>query len=79
MNDEKIARINELARKKKAEGLTAAEADEQAELRREYIAEFRRSLRGQLESIDLKNPDGSVTSVKARHDEKYGTCEYQKD
>lgn len=34
---EKIARINELARKKKAEGLSPEETREQAALRREYI------------------------------------------
>ena len=36
MTQEKINRINELARKAKAEGLTEAEKDEQTELRNEY-------------------------------------------
>ena len=35
MNDEKIARINELARKSKAEGLTEQERKEQHLLRQE--------------------------------------------
>lgn len=48
---EKLDRINELARKKKTEGLTEAEAAEQAELRKEYITAFRATVRGQLENI----------------------------
>ena len=35
--DEKIARINALAHKAKAEGLTDEEKEEQAQLRRDYI------------------------------------------
>ena len=41
MTDEKIARINELYHKSKAEGLTEAERKEQALLRQEYVASFR--------------------------------------
>lgn len=48
---EKLDRINELARKKKAEGLTPEEAEEQAILRKEYITAFRATVRGQLEQI----------------------------
>lgn len=48
---EKLDRINELARKKKAEGLTPAEAKEQEALRKEYIVAFRATVRGQLEQI----------------------------
>lgn len=44
INDETIARINELAKKKKTVGLTDAEAHEQKVLREEYIASFRLSL-----------------------------------
>ena len=43
MTDEKIARINELAKKAKAEGLSEAEKAEQKALREEYIAGFRKS------------------------------------
>lgn len=68
MNEEKIGRINELARKSKAEGLTSAEAKEQAELRREYIEAIRANLRGQLNNIDVQEKDGSVTNLG----EKYG-------
>ena len=48
MNKAKLQRINELARKSKAEGLTKAERAEQALLRQEYIEAIRRNLRGQL-------------------------------
>ena len=40
MTEEKIARINELAKKKKTQGLTDEENIEQAALRREYADEF---------------------------------------
>lgn len=68
MNDEKIARINELYHKSKAEGLTNAEKKEQADLRREYIEAIRRNLRGQMDNIDVKEADGSVINLG----EKYG-------
>ena len=65
-----LDRINELYHKSKAEGLTEAEAAEQKELRAEYVKAFRENLRGQLESIKIQNPDGSIIDVKKRHDEK---------
>jgi len=68
MNEEKIARINELARKSKAEGLTEAERQEQALLRQEFIANFRRNLKAQLDNIDLVDEDGTVENLG----EKYG-------
>ena len=69
MNEEKIARINELARKSKAEGLTEAEKNEQAILRQEFIASFRRNIKAQLDNIDVVNPDGSIENLG----EKYGS------
>jgi len=68
MNEEKIARINDLARKSKAEGLTEAERQEQALLRQEFIANFRRNLKAQLDNIDLVDEDGTVENLG----EKYG-------
>ena len=59
MTDEKIARINALAKKAKAEGLTDAEKEEQKALRAEYIASFRNSLKAQLDNTVVINPDGS--------------------
>lgn len=68
MDELQIQRINELARKSKAEGLTTAEKEEQAELRRQYIETIRMNLRGQLDNIDVKEKDGSITNLG----EKYG-------
>ena len=49
-----IQRINELARKAKAEGLTPAEKEEQQKLRREYIAAVKMNLRTQLDKETLE-------------------------
>ncbi len=68
MDEKKIARINELYRKSKAEGLSEDELREQALLRREYIDSFKRNLRSQLDNIDIKEADGSITNLG----EKYG-------
>ena len=53
MEKAKIDRINELARKAKAEGLTEAEKEEQKLLRKEFIAEIRADVRASLESIEF--------------------------
>lgn len=58
-----IARINELYHKSKAEGLTEDEKKEQAELRQAYVANVRANLRGQLNNIDIKEADGSITNL----------------
>lgn len=73
-----INRINELYHKSKAEGLTPEEAKEQIELRKEYVAAFRNNLRGTLDTIKIKNPDGSIIDVKKRHDEKMKNSEDKK-
>ncbi len=55
MKQEKIDRINFLARKSRtAEGLTPEEKEEQAKLRQEYIEGFRSSLKAQLDNIEFK-------------------------
>lgn len=71
MTDEKIERINELYRKAKSEGLTEEEKVEQQVLRRQYIDDFKRNLRGQLDNISIKEADGSITNLG----EKYGIKE----
>ena len=60
MTQEKIARINELARKSKTEaGLTEAEKAEQQALRQEYLEEVRKSFRAQLDHTVIQEPDGT--------------------
>jgi uncharacterized protein YnzC (UPF0291/DUF896 family) len=66
MTQEKIDRINALARKSKAEGLTEEEKQEQYVLRREYIESFKRSLVSQLENTYIVEPDGTKRKVKAK-------------
>lgn len=64
MEQKKIDRINELARKSKtAEGLTEEEKAEQAVLRREYIDSVKASLVGHLENTTILRPDGSKEKV----------------
>jgi len=66
MTQEKIDRINALARKQKSEGLTEDEKQEQAILRREYIESFKLSLVSQLENTYIVEPDGTKRKVKAK-------------
>ena len=68
MDPQKIARINELYRRSKAEGLTDAEKKEQKLLRLEYIEAVRMNLRGQLHNIDIKEKDGSVVNLGEKYD-----------
>ena len=70
ISEKKIARINELYRRSKAEGLTKAEKAEQAELRREYIEAVRMNLRGQLNNINIQETDGSVTNLGKKYGHK---------
>ena len=69
MNESRIARINELYHKSQAEGLSAAEKEEQARLRTEYVAAIRANIRGQLDHIDMVNADGTIENLG----EKYGS------
>lgn len=72
MTDEKIQRINELYNKSKNEGLTEEEKTEQQTLRKQFIADFRRNLRGQLDNISIKEADGSITNLGEKHGIKEG-------
>ena len=61
--DKVIARINELARKAKAEGLTEEELAERDQLRRAYIDSVKASLVGHLENTYIVRPDGTKQKV----------------
>ena len=66
MATERTNRLNELARKQKAEGLTPAEQEEQARLRKEYLAAFRANVTAQLDNVVIVNPDGTSRSLKKK-------------
>lgn len=66
VTQDQIARINELARKKKAEGLTPEEAKEQQALREAYVKSVRQNFRSQLDSIRVVDEKGKVSSLKGR-------------
>lgn len=73
MTEEKIRRINELARKQKAEGLTEEEKTEQAALRREYIEAYKKSLISQLENTYIVDEKGNKTKLteKVKNNKKH--------
>lgn len=64
--DQVIARINELAKKAKAEGLTPEELAERDKLRRIYIDSVKASLTGQLDNTYIVRPDGTKEKLKAK-------------
>lgn len=65
--DDVIARINMLAKKAKAEGLTAEEIQERDRLRRIYIDAVKTSLTGQLENTYIVEPDGTKRKLGKKH------------
>ncbi len=72
MKKEEIDRINELYRKSKAEGLTEEEKNEQAILRKRFIADVKGNLTSQLNNIDMVSADGSVENLGEKYGEKKG-------
>ena len=68
MEQSKIDRINFLARKSKAEGLTDEEKAEQLQLRKEYIESYKRSLMAQLDSITVVEADGEKHKLRKKDD-----------
>jgi len=64
--DDVIARINELAKKAKTEGLTPEETTERDKLRRIYIDSVKANLMGQLDNTYLVRPDGSKTKLEKK-------------
>ena len=66
MEKEKIARINQLARFAKERELTPMELAERAELRRQYIDDWRAGAVAVLESVRIQEPDGSIHPLKKK-------------
>ncbi len=64
MDQKKIDRINELARKSKKEGLTEAEKAEQTKLRNEYRMSVTGNLAAQLSNTYIMTPDGKKHKLK---------------
>ena len=67
--NEVIARINELAKKAKTDGLTPEETIERDKLRRIYIDSVKASLTGQLDNTYIVRPDGSKEKLKTKSTE----------
>ena len=65
MNDV-IARINELAKKAKTEGLTPEEIAERDKLRRIYIDSVKANLIGQLDNTYIVDQKGNKTPLKKK-------------
>ncbi len=78
ITQEKIDRINALARKAKTpEGLTAEETAERAALRQEYVAAVRAILEAQLDNIVIQEPDGTRHRLPKKSREaggSFGRC-----
>lgn len=70
MTQEGIDRINELARKAKAEGLTEEEIKERDVLRKQFIADMRKNVAETLNNVDIVNEDGTVENVGERYARK---------
>lgn len=66
MDEKKIARINELYKKKKEGTITEEERREQAALRAEYVAAIRSNLRATLENVSIVEEDGTVSPLKKK-------------
>lgn len=67
MDQKKIDRINTLYHKSQATGLTEEEKNEQAALRKEYIETIRNNMRGTLNSISIKEDDGTITDLGKKY------------
>lgn len=67
LSNEKMARINELAKKSKAEGLSLSEQQEQKDLRAEYLERFRGGMRHHIEGMKVVDQEGQdVTPHKLK-------------
>lgn len=62
----KIARINELYKKSKTEGLTETEKEEQKQLRNEYRMAVINNLNASLNNVSIENEDGTITELKTK-------------
>ena len=66
MDQKKIDRINELARKNKSEGLTPEEVAERDALRREYIDSVLGSLKSSLDNTYIMDEKGNKEKLRKK-------------
>lgn len=66
MTEELIERINFLSRKSKSEGLTEEEQNEQANLRKEYIRQFRQGMLNTLDNVYVMDKDGNKKKIEKK-------------
>ncbi|MEC0304316.1 DUF896 domain-containing protein [Terribacillus saccharophilus] len=67
LTKDKLARLNALANKAKAEGLSLSEQKEQKELRQEYLGNVRSSFKNQFKSMTVMDREGNdVTPEKVK-------------
>lgn len=67
METPRLKRINELAQKEKTQGLTPEEKAEQAVLRKEYVAAFKKNLVAQLENTYIVDEKGNKRKVQRKN------------
>ena len=69
MTDERILRLNELAKKyKSGVPLTEAELQERDALRKEYVAAFRESLKAQLDNTYIVDEEGNEKPLRMKEE-----------
>lgn len=70
MGNETLKRINELAKKKREEGLTSEELAEQKELYKIYLGSIRTQFESTLDNVSVKGEDGKVIPFKEAYAKK---------
>ncbi len=70
MDKKMLDRINELAKKKREQGLTPAEQEEQKKLYKIYLGEIRSQFNATLDNVSVKDKDGSVVPFKSAYKKK---------
>ncbi len=70
MDKKMLERINELAKKKREQGLTPAEQEEQKKLYKIYLGEIRSQFNATLDNVSVKDKDGSVVPFKSAYKKK---------
>ncbi len=67
MDQNMIDRINALYHKSQSVGLSEEEKVEQAALRKEYVETIRTNMRANLNSISIREQDGSITDLGKKY------------